>query len=73
MSEQCLMTSRECVTAEDDRTRDCLLLRGDKQRQVKKAALRTLLRTSPLLGTRLPSLAAISFSFLLGLFRFCLL
>ncbi|KAL0885033.1 hypothetical protein Bca101_009015 [Brassica carinata] len=69
---QCLMTSRECVTAEaeDDRRRDCLAFLEEKQRQAKKAALRTLLRTSPLLGTRLASLAPISFSFLLGLFRF---
>ncbi|RID48465.1 hypothetical protein BRARA_I04976 [Brassica rapa] len=65
------MTSRECVTAEDDRRRDWLVFREEKQRQVKKAALRTLLRTSPLLGTRLvASLAPISFSFLLGFFRF---
>ena len=64
------MTSRECVTAEDDRRRDWLVFREEKQRQVKKAALRTLRRTSPLLGTRLASLAPISFSFLLGLFWF---
>ncbi|KAL0732912.1 hypothetical protein Bca4012_009122 [Brassica carinata] len=56
--------------AEDDRRRDCLAFLEEKQRQAKKAALRTLLRTSPLLGTRLASLAPISFSFLLGLFRF---
>ncbi|KAG2259729.1 hypothetical protein Bca52824_079023 [Brassica carinata] len=65
--DKCLMTSRECVTAEDDRRRDWLVFREEKQRQVKKAALRTLRRTSPLLGTRLASLAPISFSFLLVL------
>ena len=58
------------MTAEDDRRRDWLVFREEKQRQVKKAALRTLRRTSPLLGTRLASLAPISFSFLLGLFWF---
>lgn len=50
------------MTAEDDRRRDWLVFREEKQRQVKKAALRTLLKTSPLLGTRLvASLAPIFF------------
>lgn len=51
------------MTAEVDGRRDCLVFLEEEQRQVKKAALRTLLRTSPLLGTRLASLAPISFSF----------
>lgn len=54
------------MTKEDDRTRDCLLLREDNQRQEEKTTLKTLLRTSPLLGTRLVSLPTISFFFSLS-------
>lgn len=55
------MISREGVTKEDDRTRDCPLVREENQRQEEKTTLKTLLRTSPLFGTRLAPLPAISF------------